>query len=55
MCLISGRQAVQGKMTDEYRRLDGNRPGDVLKSLCDMSYELIVSKLPKYAQRKLKG
>ena len=35
--------------------LDGDLPDDTLKDLCDMSYELIVSKLPKYVQKELKG
>ena len=35
--------------------LDGDLPDVVLKDLCDMSYELVVSKLPKYVQRELKG
>ena len=30
-------------------------PEIVLKDLCDMSYELVVSKLPKYVQKELKG
>ena len=34
--------------------LDGDLPDDVLKDLCDMSYKLIVSKLPKYVQKELK-
>ncbi len=35
--------------------LDGDLPDAVLKDLCDMSYELSVSKLPKYVQKELKG
>lgn len=35
--------------------LDGDLPEDVLKSLCDMSYDLIVAKLPKYVQKELKA
>ena len=35
--------------------LDGELPELVLRDLCDMSYELVVSKLPKYVQRELKG
>lgn len=35
--------------------LDGDLPKDVLKSLCDMSYDLIVAKLPKYVQKELKA
>lgn len=35
--------------------LDGELPDIVLKDLCDMSYELVVSKLPKYVQKELKG
>ena len=35
--------------------LDGGLPDIVLKDLCDMSYELVVSKLPKYVQKELKG
>ena len=34
-------------------RLDGQVPDEVLMSLCDMSYGLIVGKLPKYVQREL--
>ena len=33
--------------------LDGNLPDDVLMSLCDLSYRLVVEKLPKYVQREL--
>ena len=35
--------------------LDGDLPEDMLKSLCDMSYDLIVAKLPKYVQKELKA
>ena len=35
--------------------LDGELPDDVLRGLCDMSYELVVSKLPKYIQKELAG
>ncbi len=35
--------------------LDGDLTDDFLKSLCDMSYQLIVDKLPKYVQRELSG
>ena len=35
--------------------LDGDLPDLVLRELCDMSYELVVSKLPKYVQRELAG
>ena len=35
--------------------LDGDLPDVVLRDLCDMSYELVVSKLPKYVQKELKG
>ena len=35
--------------------LDGELPDVVLKDLCDMSYGLVVSKLPKYVQKELKG
>ena len=33
--------------------LDGNRPDEVLMSLCDLSYKLVAEKLPKYVQREL--
>ncbi len=33
--------------------LDGDLPDVVLRDLCDMSYGLVVSKLPKYVQREL--
>lgn len=33
--------------------LDGDVPEDVLRDLCEMSYRLVVSKLPKYVQREL--
>ena len=33
--------------------LDGELPDGVLKDLCDMSYELVVSKLPKYVRKEL--
>lgn len=33
--------------------LDGNLHEDVLRALCDRSYQLIVQKLPKYVQREL--
>ena len=33
--------------------LDGELPDAVLKDLCDMSYGLVVAKLPKYVQREL--
>ena len=35
--------------------LDGDLPDLVLRDLCDMSYELVASKLPKYVQRELRG
>ncbi len=35
--------------------LDGDLPDGVLKDLCDMSYELVKAKLPKYVQRELDG
>lgn len=35
--------------------LDGELPDIVLKDLCDMSYELVASKLPKYVQKELAG
>ena len=35
--------------------LDGAVPEDVLRELCDQSYQLIVEKLPKYVQKELKG
>lgn len=34
-------------------RLDGNMPDDLLRDLCDMSYRLVLEKLPKYVQREL--
>lgn len=33
--------------------LDGDLPEDVLRELCDHSYDLILSKLPKYIQKAL--
>lgn len=33
--------------------LDGNVPDAVLRELCDHSYELVLSKLPKYVQKEL--
>ena len=33
--------------------LDGELPDEVLMSLCDLSYKLVVEKLPKYVQREL--
>lgn len=33
--------------------LDGALPDEVLKRLCDLSYRLVVEKLPKYVQREL--
>lgn len=33
--------------------LDGAVPGAVLRDLCEMSYRLVVSKLPKYVQREI--
>ena len=33
--------------------LDGGVPDQVLEGLCRQSYELVVSKLPKYVQREL--
>ena len=35
--------------------LDGELPDDLLRDLCDRSYRLIVSKLPKYVQKELSG
>lgn len=35
--------------------LDGDLPEDVLRDFCDMSYRLVVEKLPKYVQRELAG
>lgn len=35
--------------------LDGELPDGVLRDLCDLSYELVVAKLPKYVQKELKG
>ena len=33
--------------------LDGELPDEVLMSLCDLSYRLVVEKLPKYVRREL--
>lgn len=33
--------------------LDGEVPEELLKDMCDMSYQLVVSKLPKYVQAEL--
>ncbi len=33
--------------------LDGNLPDEVLRDMCDMSYRLVVEKLPKYVQKEL--
>lgn len=33
--------------------LDGAVPTDVLKSMCDMSYSLVLGKLPKKVQREI--
>lgn len=33
--------------------LDGDLPDEVLRDLCDMSYRLVVEKLPKKVQREL--
>lgn len=33
--------------------LDGSLPEDVLRDMCDMSYRLVVEKLPKYVQKEL--
>ncbi len=33
--------------------LDGALPEDVLRDMCDMSYRLVVEKLPKYVQKEL--
>ena len=35
--------------------LDGDVPDDVVRSLCDLSYQLVLGKLPKYAQREILG
>lgn len=35
--------------------LDGAVPDEVLKSMCDMSYNLILEKLPKKVQKELLG
>lgn len=35
--------------------LDGEVPGDVLKNMCDMSYELVFQKLTKKAQKDITG
>ncbi len=33
--------------------LDGEVPEELLRELCDMSYRLVVEKLPKYVQKQL--
>lgn len=33
--------------------LDGDIPEQLLRDLCDMSYRLVVEKLPKYVQKQL--
>ena len=33
--------------------LDGDLPDEVLRDMCDMSYRLVVEKLPKYVQKEL--
>ncbi len=33
--------------------LDGAVPEDLMRDLCDMSYRLVVEKLPKYVQKEL--
>ena len=33
--------------------LDGGIPEEVLRDLCDLSYKLVVEKLPKYVQKQL--
>lgn len=33
--------------------LDGSLPEDVLRDFCDISYRLVVEKLPKYVQKEL--
>lgn len=35
--------------------LDGEFPDDMLRDLCDQSYELVKAKLPKYVQRELES
>ena len=35
--------------------LDGDLPDDVLRELCAQSHELVLRKLPKYAQREILG
>ncbi len=35
--------------------LDGDVPDDVLRGLCDRSYRLVFDKLPKKAQKELRG
>lgn len=35
--------------------LDGALPDETLRSLCDLSYRLVVEKLPKYVQRELEA
>ncbi|MCX7615299.1 MAG: MmcQ/YjbR family DNA-binding protein [Clostridiales bacterium] len=35
--------------------LDGEVPNEVLKSMCDMSYQLVFEKLPKKVQKEVLG
>ena len=35
--------------------LDSDLPGDLVLGLCDMSYDLVFSKLPKRVQREVSG
>lgn len=34
-------------------RLDGDLPAQVLRDLCDLSYKLVLEKLPKYVQKEI--
>ena len=35
--------------------LDGELPDQVLRDLCDLSYQLVTEKLPRYVRRELAG
>lgn len=35
--------------------LDGSLPDETLRELCDLSYRLVLEKLPKYVQREIAG
>ena len=35
--------------------LDGDLPDELLREMCRSSYDLVLSKLPKYAQREIAG